>query len=374
MSSHDRRVRRLRRAATNAVALAAGSTLALAGTATADTGGRAGTGAGPGSPVTSAPLVQGLYQSAYSERNDVLWATAAVGQPPAPLTGSQLLRIDPGTLEVEAAYTPPVTGTVEAVYGIDVDDEHGTVWVTNTRSDSVAVYSQKTGKHLATRRDVDHAREIVVDEKHDTVWASAFGDGTLVAYDSRTFEETGRVTVEGAGPTGLALNERTGTVYASDYTHSRIMEVTRGSRTPRLIPTGEGPLSIALSADGRTAYTADQTAGTLSVVDLRGGRVVTSVSTGAGAKSVAADPCSGRVLVVNRLAGTVSVVDPRAGTVVATVTTEAYPNHVEVGDGGTAYVVDKSGSGPAGEDTITRIRPGAGDSARHGKAGPRRGC
>ncbi|MEU1125319.1 hypothetical protein ABZ371_17590 [Streptomyces sp. NPDC005899] len=149
--------------------------------AAADTGARAGTVAGPGSPVTSAPLVPGLYQSAYSARNDVLWATAAVGQPPAPLTSSRLLRIDPDTLEVEAAYSPPVTDTVEAVYGIDVDDEHNTVWVTDTRSNSVAVYSQRTGEHLATRHDVAHAREVVVDERHDTVWASAFGDGTLVA-------------------------------------------------------------------------------------------------------------------------------------------------------------------------------------------------
>ncbi|MEU1125320.1 hypothetical protein ABZ371_17595 [Streptomyces sp. NPDC005899] len=89
---------------------------------------------------------------------------------------------------------------------------------------------------------------------------------------------------------------------------------------------------------------------------------------------MAADPCSGRVLVANRLAASVSLVDPRAGTVVRTVTSQAYPNHVEVGEGGTAYVVDKSGHGPAGEDGITRIRPDAGHAPRPGKSGPRPGC
>lgn len=152
--------------------------------------------------MTSVPLAPGLYQSAYSERNGVLWATASVGQPPAPVTGSQLLRIDPGTLEVQAAYTPPTSGTVEAVYGIDVDDEHDTLWVTNTRDNSVAVYSQSTGRHLVTRQNVNHSREVVVDEKRDLVWASAFGDGALVAFDTRTFKEVRRVTVEGAGPPG----------------------------------------------------------------------------------------------------------------------------------------------------------------------------
>ncbi|MFD6280750.1 YncE family protein [Streptomyces sp. NPDC060209] len=365
MASLNRRVRRV---AATAVALAFGSALALTGTATA------GTGTPPGSHVTSVPLAQGLYQSAYSERNDVLWATASVGQPPAPVTASQLLRIDPDTLEVEAAYTPPTNGTVEAVYGIDVDDEHNTLWVTNTRNNSVAVYSQKTGRHLATRLNVNHSREVVVDEKRDVVWASAFSDGALVAFDSRTLKEIRRVAVEGSGPTGLAVNERTGAVYAADFTNNQIIEVAPGSRAPRLIPTGEGPLSIALSTDGRTAYTADQASGTMSVVDLRRGTVTKSVATGAGAKSVAVDACSGHALVANRLAGSLSVVDPRAGRVVETVTTDAYPNHVRMTGGSTAYVVDKSGSGPTGEDGLTRIRLSPQAPLRHDSAGPRPAC
>lgn len=151
-------------------------------------------------------MAQGLYQSAYSERNDALWATASVGPPPAPVTASRLLRIDPDTLEVDAAYTPPTNGTVEAVYGIDVDDEHNTLWVANTRNNSVPVYSQRTGRHLVTRPDVKHSREVVVDERRDVVWASAYGEGALVAFDSRTFREIRRVTVKGSGPTGLAVN------------------------------------------------------------------------------------------------------------------------------------------------------------------------
>nr|UDM84217.1 YncE family protein [Streptomyces sp.] len=350
-----------RRAAATAVPLMAVSALALTGSAFAgDAAETTATADVTDASVTSAPVAPGLYQSAYSERNDVLWATAAVGQPPAPVTDSRLVKIDPDTLEVAATYAPRLdaAGAVEAVYGIDVDDEHNTVWVTNTRSNSVAVYSQKTGKHLATRTEVNHSREIVVDERRDTVWATAFGDGTLVAYDSRTYKEIKRVTVEGAGPTGLTVNERTGTAYAADYTNDRIIEVARGSKTPRLIPTGDGPLSVALSANGRTAYTADQNAGGVSVVDLRKGAVTTSVPTGEGAKSVAVAPRSGRVLVVNRLANSVSVVDPRKGSVVRTVPTAPYPNHVETSADATAFVLDKSGSGPSGEDLLTRIRLG----------------
>ncbi|MCX4672187.1 YncE family protein [Streptomyces sp. NBC_01381] len=348
--------RRIRRTAAVAVALAAGSSLALPATATAHSGHASAPSGSAGSTVDSAPLVKGLYQSAYSERNNVLWATAAVGRPP--VTNSSLLKVDPSTLKVEATYTPPVTneetGAVEAVYGVAVDDEHNTVWTTNTRDNSVAVYSQRTGKHLASLPGVNHAREIVVDEKHDLVWASGFGDGTVVAFDTRTYKEKKRVTVEGASPTGLAVNEKTGAAYAADLKSDRIIEITPKGESPRFIPVGDGPISVALSKDGRTAYTADQAAGSLSVVDLRAGAVTKTVPTGAGALSVATDRRSGHVLVANRTPGNITVVDPREGTVVETLATGANPNHIQVTDGA-AYAVDKSGSGPEGQDQVHRI-------------------
>ncbi|MGW0784900.1 YncE family protein [Streptomyces sp. NPDC002913] len=348
MTTSNRRSRRTVTRAAVAVVIAAGTTAALTGTASAHTA---------SDSVTVAPLVKGLYQSSYSERNNVLWTTSAVGRPP--VVSSSLLKVDPKTLAVKQTITPPVTdaatGALEAVYGVAVDDEHNTVWTTNTRNNTVAVYSQRTGKHLATLPNVNHAREIVVDERHNTVWASAFTDGTLVAFDSKTFVEKQRITVDGSGPTGLVVNERTGTAYAADLNNDQVIEVTAKSATPRLIPAGDGPISIALSKNGRTAYTANQTGGDVSVIDLKKGLVTKSIATGAGALSVADDDRTGNLVVVNRTAATATVVDPKAGTVVRTVTTGANPNHVEI-DNGTAYVVDKSGAGLDGADQIHSFR------------------
>lgn len=354
-----------------AVAATAGTVLGVAGTATATTGNADTTRHTATAPsaahhwgghhasytMRSAPLAHGLYQSAYSERNHVLWATTAVGRPP--VTESRLLKVSPGSLTVRDSYTPPVTdketGAVEAVYGVAVDDRHNTVWTTNSRDDSVAVYSQRTGRHLASLPNVEHARAVAVDARRNLAWATGFGDGSVVAFDTKTFKEKKRVTVEGAGPGGLAVNERTGTVYATDLTGGQLIKVTRGSDKPELIPAGEGAIDVSLSRDGRTAYTANQKAGTVSVVNLRKGEVTREIPTGEGSLSVATDERTGRVLVANRDSDTTTVVDPRRGKAIADLPTGAKPNHVTVVRG-TAFVVDKaSASEDAGEDALDSV-------------------
>ncbi|MFI1395998.1 YncE family protein [Streptomyces sp. NPDC020681] len=307
--------------------------------------------------VDSAELGQGLYQVAYSARNNVLWVTSSVGFPP--VTQSQLLKVDPRTLTVKAAYTPPVTdaatGAREAVYGVAVDDEHNTVWTTNTVDNSLAVYSQSTGEHLASLPGVEHARDVVVDARRNLAWATGLMDGSVVAFDTRTYREKRRIKVAGAAPAGLAVDERTGTVYAADLTNGQLIEVSASSDQPRLIPAGKGSIDVSLSADGLTAYTANQGSGTVSVIDLQAGTVRREIATGAGALAVATDHCTGNVFVANRVSGTTTVVDPRRGTVVADLATGANTDHV-VMVRGTAYVVDKAAAGAQAMDSIHRIR------------------
>ncbi|MFI2263266.1 hypothetical protein OHU45_33265 [Streptomyces tubercidicus] len=84
---------RIRRIAAIAVSLAAGSTLAPAGTATA----YPGRPSAPAAPdATPAPVAGGLYQSAYSERNHVLTYRSAL---------RPFLRTTPGYLATAAGTT-----------------------------------------------------------------------------------------------------------------------------------------------------------------------------------------------------------------------------------------------------------------------------
>ncbi|MFE9097116.1 YncE family protein [Streptomyces sp. NPDC007264] len=336
-------------------ALATGGALATAATASAAT---------PKRPhakelsytVKSAPLAQGLYQVAHSARNDVLWVTRSVGYPP--VTQSQLLKVDPRSLEVLAAYTPPVvdenTGELEAVYGVAVDDVRNTVWVSATLANSLAVYSQRTGRHLAVLPGVQHSRDVAIDQVRGLAWCGALLDGSIVAFDLNTYEERRRVTVEGAWPAGVAVDPFTGNVYAADLAKSRLIEVAHGSDQPRMLPAGEGSVDVVLSVDGRTAYTANQTAGSVSVVDLVTGEMKNEIKTGAGTLAVAVDACTGHVFAANKDAGTTTVVDPRRGTLVAEIATGANTDHVILAHG-TAYAVDKAAAGPEAVDSIHRI-------------------
>lgn len=310
-----------------------------------------------GHAVVSSPLTAGLYQSAYSAKHDVIWATAGVGRPPVKV--SSLMKLDAKTLAVKATYTPPVTnpatGAVEAVYGVAVDDEHDTVWVTNTRDNSVAVYNQADGTHLKSLPNVEHSREVIIDAAHDTAWITAFTAGEVVGFDTTTYAEKARIHVEGSGPTGLALDAATGTIYASDLAKSQLIVIKPGATEATLVPTSpaSGPISVALSNDGKTAYTADQAAGALSVISLEKGTVTKQIPTGAGALSVAVDHQTGKILVANRTAATVTIVDASKLEVIEQLKTSANPNHVEIVNG-VAVVLDKSGGGTA-PDTIYGI-------------------
>ncbi len=303
--------------------------------------------------VKSAQLITGQYQSAYSARNHLLWVTSAVGRPP--VTDSKLTAVDPATLKVKKTITPPVvdesTGAVEAVYGVAVDDRHNTVWVTNTRDNSVAVYSQRSGKHLATLPNVKHAREVVVDTRRNLAWATANGGNAVVEYDTSTLTEKKRFTVAGSSPAGLALDPTSGDVYATDLANAQLIKLSPHSNNVTLIPAGDSPISVALSRNAKTAYVASQTTG-VSIIDLHKGVTQKVIDKDNGALSVATDPRTGKVIAANRTAGNAVVINPRVPKVIDTITTGANANHVSFG-GGYAWILDKSGSGAA--DKLFRV-------------------
>jgi DNA-binding beta-propeller fold protein YncE len=321
--------------------------------------------------VTTNKLVQGLYQVAHSEASDALFVTAAVGRPP--VTQSELLKLDPDTLEITARVTPAqvegqTDGRVYAVYGVAVDDANGNVWVTNTRDDTVAVYRQ-SDLSLVKQFDtgvLPHGRDVVVDTKDNRVWASGFGGGKFVAFDATTLEVVQDLTVpsevrgEEFGPMALTVDPVGGKLYSVGLSTGEVVvldgatgEVDRMFR----FPTINGGIGVAIDPEGRRLYVAAQGSDNLVIANADTGEVLHDVYVGAGAVYVAFDPHTKLAYVASRGAGTVTAVDAD-GTIVANLDGGTFPNHVlPVGDG-TVYAINKSRGAEEPEgDQIRRLTP-----------------
>lgn len=159
--------------------------------------------------ITNSRLTRGLYQTAYSAKRNAVFVTSAVGRPP--VRQSELLRLYGDTLAVQARITPAAApgrtnsagetsdGGAFAVYGVGVDDAHDTVWVTQSRQNTVAVYRQ--GDLSLVRQfepgTVNHARDVVIADTPvgagalnvafepiaRRAYVSNFGAGTITVVD-----------------------------------------------------------------------------------------------------------------------------------------------------------------------------------------------
>lgn len=319
--------------------------------------------------TASNKLVQGLYQSAYSAASNAVFVTSAVGRPP--VTQSQLLKVDPTTLEVLKAITPATVpggkgDSVYAVYGVGVDDANGNVWVTNTRQNTVAVYRQ-SDLSLVRQFDVGavpHARDVVVDGAHGKVFASATGEDHLSVFDARTLQPLESITLasgvddEKFVPMSLVLDEPSGKLFTVSIgtPEAAVIDVASG-KVDKVIALGNATSAsgVAYDAKRNRLFVASQGSDNLLIVDVASGTVLHDVAVGAGALNVAFDPLAGLAYVSNRGAGTVTVVDAD-GTVVGNLEGGTFPNHVRADGKGNVFAVNKSkGAEDPKGDRITRI-------------------
>ncbi len=333
-----------------------------------------------GYEVTEGLAARGLYQSAYSARNNALFLASAVGRPP--VRQSELLRLNPDTLAVVARVTPaaapaparrggdataPADGGVFAVYGIGVDDVNGTVWATNSRQNTVAVYRQSD---LSLVRQfepgtVSHARDVVIDAAQGKAYSSATFKPEVVVFNTREPEVARRIDIASRVRGGtfsaasLSLNAEAHRLYVVSNTTNEVAVInTRTDEVEKVLAVPGARGTIGVSHDPRTnrIFVAAQGSDNLVVLD-ENGAVVANTPVGAGALNVVFEPVRRRAYVTSRGAGTVTVTDAD-GKIVANLGPAPLANHVSAGRDGTVYVVDKSANARNEEgDTVLRIRP-----------------
>jgi len=343
--------------------------------------------------LTSQKLVQGLYQSAYSAKTDRLFVTAAVGRPP--VSQSELVKVNAKTLAIESRVTPavapapavraprpgqpaaaatagapaaPRAPAVYAVYGVGVDDTNGSVWVTNTRQDTVAVYRQSDLQLLKQFAPgvVPHARDVVVDEALGKVYVSANGKPQIAVFDAKSLQFLKNIPINTGGdvsdkefaPMSLELDRVNHKLYTvSIGTDEAAVIDTRTDATEKVF-TIEGSKSAAgVGFDARTnrLLVASQGTDNLLIVDAASGKTLHDVKVGSGPLNVAIDHARGLAYVPNRGSGTVTVVS-LDGKIVANLPGGTLPNHVADDGKGSIYAINKGrgAEDPLG-DRITRI-------------------
>jgi len=199
-----------------------------------------------------AKITQGLpgqFQVAYSKKTNKIWVAGSADRDEHVST---IARIDANSLKIEAVAELPIVKndkgySYEGAYGITVDDEEGTVWVTSTRDNSVAVYDQATMKQLWTNAGlskddpnwIEHPREVRVD--HESGKAFVTGRFFVSAIDLKT-KQVEKIQLEGA-PDG-------GTRY----------------------------ISMNILVDGGKLYVPERTGGKLFVIDTKTFKVEKTIS------------------------------------------------------------------------------------------------
>ena len=200
-----------------------------------------------------AKITQGLpgqFQVAYSKKTNKIWVAGTADRDEHVST---IARIDANSLKIEAVAELPIIKedsgySYEGAYGITVDDEEGTVWVTSTRDNSIAVYDQATMKQLWTNAGlskddpnwIEHPREVRVD--HESGKAFVTGRFFVSAIDLKT-KKVEKIQLEGA-PDG-------GTRY----------------------------ISMNILVDGGKLYVPERTGGKIFVIDTKTFKVETSFDT-----------------------------------------------------------------------------------------------
>ena len=324
--------------------------------------------------VLSEGVARGLYQVAYSKKNHALFVASAVGRPP--VKESALSKVDPETLKVVAQVTPDAApqkgdkdGGLFAAYGVAVDDADDTVWVTQTRQNTLAVYKQSDLSLLKQFEPgtVSHPRDVVVDNKTGKVYASSTFTANIEVFDGKTLEKlepiVAKTTIRGGEFSAMALDidvEARKLLTVSNRTDElMIVDLDSGEQKVFPLKGAKAASGVAYNHKAGLAYVASQQSDNLLIVNVNDGTVLHDVETGAGALNVTYDPVSDLAYVANRVGGTITVVNSN-GEIVANLDGGSYPNQLRADGEGNVWAVNKSrGENDDAGDRIWKISPAA---------------
>ncbi|PDT79740.1 beta-propeller fold lactonase family protein [Sinorhizobium sp. BJ1] len=135
------------------------------------------------------------------------------------------------------------------------------------------------------------------------------------------------------GPIGVAVDERRGRVFVSDWYNARVFVIAAdGLATLKVLSTGSAPAGLALSPDGKWLATADRDANQVSIFDAETLTLQHRVTVGSRPFGVTFSP-DGRLFSADVGSNTVTAVDPVSGRVLGRAATRERPYAVAFASG-----------------------------------------
>lgn len=319
-------------------------------------------------------LLGGLYQTAYSPKHGSIYVTSSIGRPGPDFGGSAIMKLNADTLKLETYTNPAIDETYTghdgkivpnmpyAAYGVDVDDAHNAVWITQTRQNTIAVYNADT-LELVKQFDkgiVSHSRDVRIDSATGRAYVNAARSNRVHVFDTTTLVQLDDIvlapTPEEFGSMGMELDSAGGVLYVGSTSGNKVARVDLATSSVDFIALpGNVEQATGVARDPGTGrlYVVDQSSGTLTVLDKEG-TVLSNAATPPPAPEGDKQPSSGALYatfdtvnhllyVTNRNSGTITVHDAD-GALVQTLDSGPMPNEARADGRGNVYAVTKGGA------------------------------
>lgn len=311
--------------------------------------------------TANAPAVQqqaiapSLYELAYSDKQNAVFVASAGGfGPDAP--ASQLLRLDPNSLAIQAQVTLPLRG-----FGIVLDDAANRLYVGNGLDASITVLDSRNLQPIGViqlaekitgsdgkQKFEHHFRQLVLDTANNRLYAPGLSTTESAVYVVNTKSLAVEKVIRGFGPvtTGIAFDQQGQRLFVSNL-RGGLYEVSTDnlSITKAYQVAADQLINLAFDANSGRLFATDQ--GLLTINERRQkaepsftptpgnrlvefnpntGAIIQSAPAGEGPIALLFEPNSQRIFVTNRGSGSVTVHNAKDLAALQTIALPDHPN------------------------------------------------
>ncbi len=214
--------------------------------------------------------------------------------------------------------------------GLTVDEEGGRLFVSDSSTDTVAVfniygYNKIGGYHVGSS-----PAGICYDSNDNRLFVANSATDTISVVDASNDKLIKNVLIGGT-PQGIAFNPTTGSVYVTNSYYNAV-NVLKASPTSIIatIRVGKSPNGVAVNPITNMVYITNKTDGTVSVIDGKDNSLADDIKVGSEPIGIAVNYVTNKVYVVNHGNGTVSVINGETDSVVKTIKVGNGPSYVSV--------------------------------------------